>query len=373
MRYEVTVYPQGRSSYVSALYAGLFELSAVGDVALEFSRRREHRAAASDPVILRIDVSAGGSRRAVKVCFDTEDWRSVASMDDLLTADVYFKRSYHAPYVAQLDPLLRAKVVPFGLHYGCSSRHESLSQSIRAAFAWQTASGAWTTAPLEAAKRVMASPIKRALGRLGTGSSLRALPYIDEFEAGPLAPAEAKVFYRTRVYGPKDAPDNFRLGRMDEVNELRANTVRALKSHFGDRFVGGLRFSAYAQATYPDCLHPGDPGLRGHVALSRACLINVNTAGLHDSTSWKIPEYMAASRCIVSEPTYYTIPVPLVEGRNYLPFTSPEGCVAACERLLADPAAAFAMRSENDAYYRAHIRPDRLMARCLQSAVERCP
>ena len=62
MRYEVTVYPQRRSSYVSALYAGLFELSAAGDVALEFSRRPEHCVAASDPVILRIDVSAAGSR-----------------------------------------------------------------------------------------------------------------------------------------------------------------------------------------------------------------------------------------------------------------------------------------------------------------------
>jgi hypothetical protein len=222
-------------------------------------------------------------------------------------------------------------------------------------------------------KRVMASPVKRALARLLAASPPRMPLYIDEFEAGPLVPAEARIFYRTRVYGPKDAPDNFRLGRMDEVNERRANTVRALKSHFGDRFVGGLRFSAYAQATYPDCLYPGDPGLKGHVALSKACLINVNTAGLHDSTSWKIPEYMAASRCIVSEPMHYTIPVPLVEGRNYLAFRSPEDCVAACERLLSDPAAANTMRGENDAYYRAHIRPDRLMARCLQTALERRP
>jgi len=368
MRYEVTVYPQRRSEYVSMLYAGLFELSAVGDVALEFARRREYHATRGDPVVLRLDVRAAGGSRAVKVCFDTADWRNIASMDDLLAADVYFKRGYDVPYAAQLDPMLGAKIVPFGLHYACSSRHELLSQSVRAAFVWQIASGAWKTAPFAAAKRVVASPIKHALGRLRGRSSP---PFIDEFEAGPLVPAEAKIYYRTRVYGPKDAPDNFRLGRMDEVNELRANTVRALKSHFGDRFVGGLRLSAHAQATYPDCLYRGDPGLRGHVALSRACLINVNTAGLHDSTSWKIPEYMAASRCIVSEPTYYTTPVPLVEGRNYLPFTSPEGCVAACERLLADPAAAFAMRSENDAYYRAHIRPDRLMARCLQSAVER--
>jgi hypothetical protein len=187
----------------------------------------------------------------------------------------------------------------------------------------------------------------------------------------PQEPAQAKIFYRTRVYGPKDAPENFRLGRMNEVNDFRANTVRALKARFGDRFIGGLRDSAYAKATYPDCMFPGDPGLRGHVELSKACLININTAGLHDSSSWKMPEYMAGSRCIVSEPTVYETPEPLVEGRHYLPFSSPEECVAACERLLGDAELVRTMRTENFAYYSAHIRPDRLMSRCLQTTVDR--
>jgi hypothetical protein len=362
------VYPQERSDYMSGFYAGLFELSAAGEIALEFSSQPGYAVYESNPSILRVDVGAG---RRLKLCFDNADWQTVASMDDLRTADVFFKRSYHAPYLAGLESSLRQKVLPMGLHYGCSSRAESWSQSVRDALGFQIATGTLTRRPLAALKRIMAEPLKRAIEARARTESPRLPLYVDEFEVAPDEPAQAKVFYRTRVYGPNDAPDSFRLGRMHEVNELRVSTVRALKSHFGERFVGGLRHSAYAQATYPDCVHPSDSGLRGHLALSRECLINVNTAGLHDSTSWKIPEYLAGSRCIVTEPMLYEAPVPLVEGVHYLAFSSAAECVAACDRILADASFARAMRAASFAYYSEHVRPDRLMWRCLQTALER--
>jgi hypothetical protein len=338
---------------------------------LTFSSRSGHVVYESNPSNLRIDVDAGGGRE-LKVCFDTADWRTIASLDDLRDVDVYFKRSYHAPYLDELEAPLRRKVLPLGLLYGCSSRQESIAQSVRDAFAYQRATGALRDNPLKALKHAVASPIKRALDGATRAATPRLPLYIDEFEVGPERPAEPKIFYRTRVYGPSDAPDTFRDGRMNEVNEMRVGTVRALKAHFGDRFVGGLRFSAYAQATYPDCLDTGDRGLRGHVAISNTCLISVNTAGLHDSTSWKIPEYMAGSRCIVSEPMLYPTPVSLVEGTHYLAFSSAEECVAACERLLSNPELARGMRAANFAYYRAYVRPDRLIASCIQTALQHC-
>jgi hypothetical protein len=275
--YLVIVHPESLNSYLSELYAGLFELSAAGDVVLQFSKQRARRVRESgSPFTLRIDVEALGTRRSLKVCFDTADWCTIASMDDLRTADVYFKRSYHASQVNQLEPSLQGKVVPMGLHYACSSRNESLGQSLSGALL--------TTSPLKSMARVAGGQLRRALAGFGLPDKLQPSMYIEEFEVKPEEPAQMKIFYRTRVYGPKDAPENFRLGRMDEINDLRANTVRALKARFGDRFIGGLRDSAYAKATYPDCLFPGDPGLRGHVELSKTCLINVNTSGLHDST-----------------------------------------------------------------------------------------
>jgi hypothetical protein len=364
--YRVTVYPEERTDYTSAFYAGLFELRAAGAVVIRFSAKRAREAYDDNPSILRIDVDARDGRPPLAVCFDNADWHTIASMDDLEATDVYFKRSYHAPYLERLHAPLRRKVLPMGLHYGCSSRNESVTQSVRDAYALEVARRTLRSNPLRAMRRILATPIKRVLDA-ATGSTRLPL-YIDEFEVPPTEPAEEKIFYRTRVYGPDDAPDNFRLGRMNEVNELRAGTVRALKMRFGDRFIGGLRYSRFAEETYPDCLHKNDPGLRGHLTLSKKCLVNINTAGLHDSTSWKMPEYLAASRCIVSEPMLYEIPAPLVAGKHYLEFSSADECVAACERLLAEPELAAAMRAENCAFYTSHVRPDRLVSNCLRMA-----
>ncbi len=367
--YEIIVYPK-RAEYLSALYAGLFELDAAGEVVLEFSRQLPSPGYDAVPMLLRIDIIAADRR--IKVCFDTADWRRIVSPDDLRTADLYFKRSYHAPHIAQLEAALRCKVVPMGLQYACLSRRESLPQSVREVVAQEIACGSLPSAPLKTLKRIAARPIKRTLKAIGALPRLHPPMYIDEFEVIPDVPADPKIYFRARVYGPDDAPENFRLGRMKEVNDLRANTVRALRAHFGERFIGGLRHSDHAQRTYPDCLFRGDPGWQGHVALTKKCLIAVNTAGLHDSTSWKMAEYMAGSRCIVSERPFYETPAPLIEGNHYFPLSTPADCVAACERLLDEPDTARAMREASFAYYSAHVRPDRLVKDCIRTALARC-
>jgi hypothetical protein len=366
--FKITVYSK-RTEYLSGLYAGLFELSAEGEVELDFSRQLPSAAYHTTPAVLRIAVRSPSRR--IDICFDTEDWCRIASPEDLRTADVYFKRSYHARYLAQLEPALRRKVGPLDLQYACSSREESWLQSVRDVAAMQSASGELRLTPLKALKRVAALPVRRWFKATGAHRPLHLPMYIDEFELKPDAPAEPKIYYRTRVYGLNDAPDNFRLGRMDEVNDLRANAVRALRAHFGARFIGGLRHSDYARRMYPDCLCPGDPGAHGHVVLTKQCLVAVNTAGLHDSTSWKIAEYLAAARCIVSERPFYDSAAPLVEDKHYLPFSTPEDCVAACQRLLDEPEMARAMRAANFAYYAARVRPDQVVRNCLRAAFER--
>ena len=120
--------------------------------------------------MLRIAVTARGRR--IEICFDTEDWSRIASPEDLRTADVYFKRGYHAPYVAQLEPALGRKVAPMGLQYACSSRRESWMQSIRDVAAMQIASGVLRRAPLKAVKHVMALPVRRGLKATGAYRSV---------------------------------------------------------------------------------------------------------------------------------------------------------------------------------------------------------
>ena len=60
------------------------------------------------------------------------------------------------------------------------------------------------------------------------------------------------------------------------------------------------------------------------------------STGLHGSTGWKLAEYVAAGRAIVTEPLRYTLPGGFEEGKNYKTYTSPAECEEQLRQLLAD-------------------------------------
>lgn len=368
--YKVTVYPELIGEFFSEFYAGLYELRAAGQVELRFGHRSSHGARAINNLSpLWLEIEQPSNHKHLKICFDPGDWHDIASMDDLREVDVYFKRSYHEPYISQLSENLRKKVLPMGLHYACRSRNEPVLGRLKQVLAHHLIGHNSAQSCLRMLLQVVGQPAKVLLTKYGLVKSGLRLPLlIEDFEVSPDVPAEPRVFYQTRVYSPQEAKDTFRSGRLEAINEMRANTVRALRQHFGSRFAGGLKRSSFAKATYLDCVCPYELGLRGHIELGKKCLVNVTTDGLHYSLGWKFPEFMAASRCIVSEPVKYKMPVALEEGKHYLPFRTPQECVRACQELLDNTELANRMREDNFLYYQNHVRPDRLMLRSLETA-----
>lgn len=372
--YKVTVYPELIGPYFSEFYAGLYELRAAGLVELRFGHRSPHGAhAINNYSPLWLEVEQPGNHKQLNICFDPGDWHDIASMDDLREVDVYFKRSYHEPYISQLSENLRKKVLPMGMHYGCRSRSEPVLGRFKQVVAHHLIGHSSAQSRLRMLLHLVGEPAKVLLTKYGLAKSGLGWPLLmEDFEVSPDVPAEPHVFYRTRVYSPRSRAhgerDAFRLGRLEAINEMRVNIVKALRQHFGNRFVGGLRRSPFVEATYPDCVYPYELGLRGHVELGKKCLVNVTTDGLHDSLSWKFPEYMAASRCIVSEPVKHKVPETPEEGKHYLPFRTPQECVRACQELLDNAELANRMREDNFLYYQNHVRPDRLMFRSLETA-----
>ena len=98
-------------------------------------------------------------------------------------------------------------------------------------------------------------------------------------------------------------------------------------------------------------------------------MISVYSSGLDNCIAFKLADMLAAGCAIVSEPIRPQLPVPLVDGVNFLPFTTAEECVAQCRHLLDDPDVAERMRKANAAYYRDNVRPDRMAANLLDRAV----
>jgi hypothetical protein len=201
----------------------------------------------------------------------------------------------------------------------------------------------------------------RSLAELATDTrQLLALPDPAAFESSPEEPAEPLILFQTRLW-PESSPE------FAAITEERAALLRTLKSAFGFRFVGGAIPDAYARKNYPELLSPHPARMRSWPALVRRCLVTVYSLGLHDSLAFKMSEYLAASRCIVGQPTDLTLPQPLVAGTHFLPFASPGECVAQCDRLLSEPGTALQMRRSNWEYYRAQVQP----AAQMQSIIDR--
>ena len=145
--------------------------------------------------------------------------------------------------------------------------------------------------------------------------------------------------------------------------------VRKLRAAFPEQFIGGIQDSPFAQTQCPDLI------LSEHSTWKRIYLhrmkhseICIASTGLHQSSGWKIAEYLAAGRAIVSEPLCYEVPGPFQAGENYLTYTSADGCIEQIRTLLAHPEQILQMGQRNRAYYDEWLRPDQIVSKALEQA-----
>ena len=99
----------------------------------------------------------------------------------------------------------------------------------------------------------------------------------------------------------------------------------------------------------------------------RSCDICIGSMGLHESIGWKTGEYVAAAKAIVNERFRYRVTGNFAEGKNYLPFTDADQCVAAVRQLAESPEARYKMQKANEDYYRNSLRPDALVKNSLDT------
>lgn len=322
--------------------AGFVLLDRAGVVDLDLRYRPD--LAAVHPSASIVEAVVDG--RAV-VAYDLED----AYILDWDTRDAYlatvghcFKRSFDAEQHAASPHA--ARIRPLGLVYDVTARRPYIRE-------------------LGARQAV-----KRALGADLT-------PYWWRFEDVPRPVRGARVLFAARVWDPAGEPGEYvgdsTMAREDRepLNELRAACVRRLRREFGSAFVGGLAPTAYARAVFPDCVADRSVTARpAFLALVRQADVCVATRGLFGSNGFKLGEYVAAAKAVVSEPLRYTVPGDFGAGRNYLRFGDADECVEQVAALVADPDRAYAMRTANYRYYHEHVRPDRMVLNTLMVALE---
>jgi hypothetical protein len=352
---------QSTSHHLDQLYTGFLMLHANGIIQLSQQKRTTPIDYANEASHLR---DAGHAHldavvEGVKLHFDTHDAMELAE-GELERCDLYFKRSYSGSLVEKLPIGQRNKVRPLGFNYRVLP---DLLDSFSIA----------RTYGLKGMSRSTLASFKRAID---AGNSIEFHPRAATMQSPPEFSAPPQVLFLTAAYDPYEGPDRSKEKIEDRihVNETRARCMRALREALGTRFTGGFSASKYTLAHYPDlALPPEATSQKNYLQTLKSFPICVATTGLHRSNGWKLAEYIAFSKAILTEKLAFEVPGHFKAARNYLEFSSPEECVHGALKLIEDRNLRQALMHNNAAYYQLHLRPDRLIRNALTVALEHLP
>jgi hypothetical protein len=365
-RLPCTVLYQSTSLHLRQLYTGLSLLHRQGFIRLSQRLRRTPIRYHRDAPHLReaghahLDLVLDG---AIRLHFDTHDSQEVA-LGELDECDFYFKRSCSPQLVSTLPARQRGKVLALGLNYCVVPDGIDLlaaGRSLRAAASGDLRAAQTIRAKLSACRQALALP-----------TPFGHDPRLSSMEQGVDFDAEPRVLFFVAAYDPYDgaARDEDKINERISINETRARCIKALRDALGDKFTGGFVPSVYARQHYaelvadPDATQPSQ-----YFAAVRTHPICVATTGLHGSIGWKLAEYVAFARAIVTEKLVYRVPGDFESGRNYLEFASPDECAAAALRLVGDHDLRQQLMCNNASYYQRHLRPDSLVKNAIETAL----
>ena len=331
---------------LSKVHTGLCLLAAGGEIELHFASPNDRRFFCQEGLTaLSIRTRTGEQRLAAIDVYDRSD---VFGRELLEYCDLYFKRSYYAAGIARLPVALQSKIVPFGMNYACRTSGKYLPAIAGPALGnLRRAIGGGPVA------------VKDALLQLVMISRYRL------FELEPSVPLRPEIVFQTRVWTQADCSTE----PIEPLNESRVELVRALRKSFPKHFRGGVIPTKLARERYPDALTAEPTRPAGYLAASRESLIGISTRGLHHSVPFKLPEYLAGSKCVVSEPLRNVLPDVLEDEREVLWFRDVDECLARCEELLRWPERAHELRHNAWKYYQEQVAPAAHVRKCLGQVI----
>jgi len=355
---KVRLFPISDSGYASQVHAGLFDLNAQGEIELELIETplvKVSERSWGDPQNRRLaylELFDEESGRDLKICYDLLDGPEIISLNGLAACDIYFKRSLDRDFLRNSEDewtsdrqQLLPKVKPYGLNCPVASNYEP------------------KLLPYQSRSSPPKLGFKGRLSRLIRGNESAFTPMV---EIEPQAPAEDLILFQTRLhkaYAPQYTDE------VDKLNQVRIDVLRTLKREFGHRFIGGFIPNPIANELCPDLVTDNRFSRKAYFKLVKKCKVALFTRGIRQSIGWRLPEFLATSRCLVIEPLLYELPNPLEEELHALSFSNADSAVSACDRLLTDATFAQNMRAENFRYYENYVRPSALVKKTLLASV----
>jgi len=359
---EVTLYVDSNGTHLHQIYTGLFILDREGMIDLKLrpgnsitSRRRNRQFLA-----MRVD-AGNGTKLAV---FDLSDFQKIGLPDALSACDFYFKRSLTKASFSGLDVSQSRKLKPFGFNY-------QVIEPSKALFL----------------KRVLLEYISkpynpffkknrrhlRNLKELFDASIGREKSYLlNTYDLKPkILKHQYDVLFQCRLWDPLELDPRNREDA-EKVNSDRIAIVKSLKDCLGERFVGGLQPSEFSMKIARE-LVVDDPRMsqrRNYLSLVQKSSLVVSSSGLLGSNGWKLGEYIALGKAIVSDPILTKIPGRFEQGTHYEGYSSPEACSRSVLDLLSNrnKIENLAIASKN--YYEDYLSPKQMMWNHIKTMTE---
>jgi hypothetical protein len=156
-----------------------------------------------------------------------------------------------------------------------------------------------------------------------------------------------------------------------EVNAPRAAFMRVAAALPGVRFTGGFAPSSPAEAAeVPDgLLAERRYRHREWITATQRSLAVFNTPAVHDCLGWKLGEFLALGKAIVSLPLTRALPAPLRHGEHlHVVDGSEDEIRAALERLRDDRDYRRHLERGARGWFEEHLAPERMWTRLLHLA-----
>jgi hypothetical protein len=222
--------------------------------------------------------------------------------------------------------------------------------------------------PVTAGRAVV--DLSETLSRVAGRTAGRAACHVEAFQAPPSTNDTPRVLLLTRTWDPESVRKDPSLAETwSAINRMRVGCIRALRDELGDVVVGGLAPTPDAVRDYPDCVVQDLRITKKpvYLELMKRSDICVATKGLAGSNGWRLGEYVAGSRAIVSEVLQSEVPGNFARDRNYAEFDDASTCVEQTVRLVERPEQRLEMMAANRAYYEDYLRPDALVLNTLRA------
>lgn len=350
LKIECLLIPSSSSIHLSQLFTGFGLLERGKFLKVSLIKPSKYVPSLMGPPILRCVVN-----KKIKIVYDTFDGATI-DQDALSWCDYYFKRSY-----SFLEMKENPKIMPLGFNYAVFGSNDFSLQRIIYSLGFSYIK----KKPKDVVNiLVRHSPLsfflKHSAGKLNAS--------ISDFEDIPRFDLPFRVIFFTRLWDPGRTNNQDLIQEREFMNTMRVNLIRTLKKNYGESFIGGLEATEFAGKYFSDIVVPDSlTNKKNYLRLLRKSSIGISTAGLLKSNGWKIAEYIAGAKAIVSEKLYYEVPGDFLPEKNYLQFTSVEECINQIERLR-DPEFRFRLMEQNFVYYHRYLRPDMLIWNTLKVA-----